>query len=93
MKVSEKTDRMKQEGGAMNSIAQIVQALEGILQGEKLEAVGREKGFIKRLRELSCADVVQTLIFGWLQDPAITLEGQSQVLQRREVSVTSSALS
>lgn len=76
----------------MESVSQIAEALERILQ-EESEEIGREVGFVKRLREISSADLVQTLIFAWLQEPEITLEGLAQVIARREVQVTASALS
>jgi hypothetical protein len=50
-------------------------------------------GFIQRERVLSGADFVQTLILGWLQEAQITLDGLTQVLQRREVSLWASGLS
>ena len=50
-------------------------------------------GFIQRLRMLSGADFVQSLILGWLQEPEITLDGLTQVLERREVSISASGLS
>ena len=76
----------------MNSVAQVAQVLEKILQ-EEIEEVGRAVGFLKRLREISSADFVQTLIFAWLQEPEISLDGLTQVAERREVSVSASALS
>lgn len=76
----------------MNSVSQMAEALEKILQ-EDIESVGREVGFLKRLRELSSADFVQTLIFAWLEEPEITLDGLTQVSGRREVSISASALS
>jgi hypothetical protein len=81
-----------EEGVAMNSVSQMAEALEKILQ-EDIEAVGREVGFLKRFREISSADFVQTLIFAWLQEPEIALDGLAQVAERREVSITASALS
>ena len=76
----------------MNSVAHFVETLERILEKEA-EHLARETGFIQREREISGADFVQALIFGWLQEPEITLDGQTQVLQRREVSISASALS
>ncbi len=36
---------------------------------------------------------MQALILGWLQEPEITLDGLTQILQRREVSISASGLS
>jgi hypothetical protein len=49
--------------------------------------------FAERLRVRSCADFVQSLILGWLQEPEIALDGLTQVLERREVSISASGLS
>jgi hypothetical protein len=83
---------MMKEGATMNSVAQCVETLERILE-EEAEHMARETGFLQRERAISGADFVQSLIFGWLQEPEITLEGQTQVLQRREVSISASGLS
>lgn len=76
----------------MNSVSQVAEALKQILE-EDVEVIGREVGFLQRLREISSADFVQTLIFAWLQDPQIALDGLVQVMGRREVSVSASAIS
>lgn len=76
----------------MKSVTQCAQTLERILQ-EEVEQLAREVGFIQRERVLSGADFVQSLILGWLQEPEIALDGLTQVLERREVSITASGLS
>ena len=48
----------------MNSVAQCVETLERILE-EEAEDLARETGFLQREREISGADCVQALIFGW----------------------------
>ena len=48
----------------MNSVAQCVETLERILE-EEAEDLARETGFLQREREISGADFVQALIFGW----------------------------
>lgn len=75
----------------MNTVAQVVETLSRIV-GEEADELAREVGFIQRERALSGADFVQSLIFGWLQEPEITLDGLTQVLQRREVSISASGL-
>ena len=75
----------------MTTVSQLVETLTRIM-GKEADEVAREGGFIQRERALSGADFVQSLIFGWLQEPEITLDGLTQVLQRREVSITASGL-
>jgi hypothetical protein len=55
--------------------------------------LAREVGFVERDRVISGADFVQSLILGWLQEPEITLDGLTQVLERRQVSISASGLS
>ncbi len=76
----------------MTSIPQQAEALRRILE-EEARQLARETGFIKRERAFNGADFAQALILGWLQRPDERLEGFTQILQRREVSVTASGLS
>src|SRR5437667_10688541 len=76
----------------MNSVTQCAETIQQIID-EEVEQLAREVGFIQRLRVLSGADFVQSLILGWLQEPEITLDGLTQVLERREVSISASGLS
>ncbi len=73
----------------MISVTQLTQTLRQILEEEANE-LAKETGFIQRERRISGADFAQTLIFGWLQDPEVTLDGMTQIAQRREVEITSS---
>ena len=73
----------------MISVTQLTQTLRQILEEEANE-LAKETGFIQRERRISGADFAQTLIFGWLQDPQVTLDGMTQIAQRREVEITSS---
>jgi hypothetical protein len=68
------------------------EVLKQILE-EQAREWGRETGFIKRERAFDGADFAISLIFGWLQDPTISLEGLVQVLGRREVYISASGLS
>jgi hypothetical protein len=86
------THFQKEEGEPMNSVTQVAETMQRII-GEEVEQLAREVGFIQRERVLSGADFVQGLILGWLQEPEITLDGLTQVLQRREVSISASGLS
>jgi len=76
----------------MTSIPQVAEAIRRILTAEA-DQLAREVGFIQRERVLSGADFVQTLLLGWLQEPEIAYDGLTQVLGRREVSITASGLS
>jgi hypothetical protein len=76
----------------MSTITQFGETVQRIL-GEEVEQLAREVGFIERERVISGADFVQGLILGWLQEPEITLDGLTQVLERREVSISASGLS
>src|SRR6266478_894257 len=82
----------ERRGDPMNSVTQCAQTVQRIL-AEEVEQLAREVGFIQRLRVLSGADFVQSLILGWLQEPEIALDGLTQVLERREVSISASGLS
>jgi hypothetical protein len=92
MKVKTFATLMMKEGASMSSVTQMADTLQQII-GEEVEQVAREVGFIQRERVLSGADFVQSLIFGWLQEPEISLDGLTQVLQRREVSISAAGLS
>src|SRR5437867_2199873 len=76
----------------MSSVAQIEKALKQILE-EQAPQLARETGFIERERQLRGADFAQILIFGWLQEPEMTLDGLSQLAQIREVSISAPGLS
>jgi hypothetical protein len=82
---------MKEEP-AMTSVPQQVEALEQILE-EEARLLAKETGFIERERAFNGADFAQALILGWLQRPDERLSGFTQILQRREVSITASGLS
>ncbi len=76
----------------MSRVTHLAETLQRIV-GEEADRLARETGFIERERVLSGADFVQALILGWLQEPEITLNGLTQILQRREVSISASGLS
>jgi Transposase DDE domain len=77
--------------GTMSSVAQIAQILREVLE-EEANGLGRETGWQQRERALSGADFVQTLLFGWWQEPEISLDGLTQVAGRRLVQITASGL-
>src|SRR5579859_4684175 len=76
---------------SMSSVSQLAEVLEHILNGEANQ-LARETKFIQRERALSGADWAQTLIFGWLEEPEISLDGLTQVAARREVKISASGL-
>ena len=76
----------------MSSVTHFAETVQRILT-EEADQLAREVGFIQRERVLSGADFVQSLLFGWLQEPEIAYDGLTQVLGRREVSITASGLS
>jgi hypothetical protein len=55
--------------------------------------LAREVGFVKRERNLSGADFVQTVVFGWLEKGDASLERLTQVAQEREVTISAPGLS
>jgi len=73
----------------MISVTQFAETLRQILEEEANE-LAKATGFIQRERNLTGADFAQTLIFGWLEDPEISLDGLTQIAQRREVEITAS---
>lgn len=75
----------------MSSIAEISEVLTEVLN-EKANCLALETGFIKRVRAFDGADFAQSLIFGWLQEPDVSLEGLCQVLGRREVDLSAPGL-
>ena len=75
----------------MSSVSQLAEVLEHILN-EEASQLAREIGFIQRERAFSGADWAQTLIFGWLEEPEISLDGLTQVAARREVKISASGL-
>lgn len=74
------------------SVSQVSEALHRVLE-EEARALAKETGFIQRERALTGADFAQSLIFGWLAEPHLTLCGLSQVAGRREVNITASGFS
>ncbi len=76
----------------MDTVSQIAQALQEIWN-ERVEVLAKETKFIQRVREVKGADVAQTLIFGWLQEADVTMDGLTQILQRREVTISGPGLS
>jgi hypothetical protein len=85
----EKPFAMNHDGGAMISVTQVAETLRQILEAEANQ-LAKDTGFIQRERTISGADFAQTLIFGWLEEPEISLDGMTQVAGRRDVEITAS---
>jgi hypothetical protein len=76
----------------MISVSQIQEALEQVLEKDA-NHLAREIGFVKRERNLSGADFVQTVVFGWLEQGDASLERLTQVAQEREVTISAPGIS
>jgi hypothetical protein len=76
----------------MSSVSQIASALQEVLN-EQANELAKETTCIQRERQISGADFAQALIFGWLQEPQTTVEGLTQILQRRAVTMSGPGLS
>lgn len=84
---------MKKEFSEVN-ITQIMERYQAILEQE-VPRLARETGAVKRERKngLDAVTLVEMVIFGFWQEPQIRLSGLAQVAERREVSVSESAIS
>ena len=71
----------------MTSVSQVEQSLEHILE-ERANVLARETGCIQRQRKFSGADLLQTLVFGWLAHPETSLEMLASTAATRHVHVT-----
>ena len=61
----------------MDILSKITDAMQVVLS-ETANAIARKTGFIKRLKKLSGSAFVQTLVFGWLDNPDSTIEELTQ---------------
>jgi hypothetical protein len=57
----------------MDILSRVAAGMQAVLT-KVADIIGRETGFIKRLRKLSGSSFVQTLVFGWLSNPNSTVE-------------------
>ena len=71
----------------MANVSQIEHSLKQVLE-ERANVLARETGCMKRQRKFSGADLVQTLVFGWLTHPDASLETLATMAAAREVYVT-----
>lgn len=75
----------------MSSVAQVAAALQAVLT-ETAAAAGRSTGFVTRAGKLDGASFVQTLVFGWLADPAASLHQLTQIAAALGVAISPQAL-
>jgi hypothetical protein len=75
----------------MPSVLQIEQSLKQVLE-DRANVLARETGCIERQRKFSGADLLQTLVFGWLSHPEASLETLTSIAATREVQVTDTAV-
>ena len=74
------------------SVTQVIEQYQSILE-EEVHHIAYETGAVRRKGKLDAATLVQTMIFGFWQDPDLRLSGLAQIGGRREVHVTESAIS
>src|SRR5258708_5408701 len=75
----------------MANVAHVEQSLKHILE-ERANVLARETGCIERQRKFSGADLLQTLVFGWLSHPEASLETLTSMAAMREVYVSDTAI-
>jgi Transposase DDE domain len=74
------------------SVTQVMEQYQSILE-EEVDDIAWETGVTKRKGKIDVTTFVQSLIFGFWQDPELRLSGLAQIGGRREVHVTESAIS
>jgi hypothetical protein len=75
----------------MQSVSQVETSLKTIME-EHAQVLARQTGCIQRKRKFNGADLLQTLVFGWLSHPDASLEMLASMAATREVSVTDTAI-
>jgi hypothetical protein len=75
----------------MASVSQVETSLKTMME-ECAQMLARQTGCIQRKRKFNGADLLQTLVFGWLCHPDASLETLASMAATREVSVTDTAI-
>lgn len=75
----------------MISVAQWEEQLK-VLFNERANTLAQQTGFVQRRRQISGADFVQGLVFGWLHQPQASLGDLGGAIAYREVSISDSGL-
>lgn len=63
----------------MNLIVQVAGAMQTVLTSVS-DTIAKSTGFMTRRRKLTGAKFVQTLVFGWLSNPAATYDSMFKFL-------------
>src|SRR5256714_11054794 len=85
------SDIISRRSKIVSSVSQVEMSLKHIME-ERANVLARETGCIERQRKFSGADLLQTLVFGWLSHPDASLETLASVATLREVEVTDTAV-
>lgn len=75
----------------MSSLAQVATAMQHVLTAVA-DAAARETKFVRRVRKWTGALFVQTLVLGWLGNPAASLSELTQVAAKLGVAVSPQSL-
>ena len=75
----------------MPSVSQIEEQLTYVME-ERARILARETGCVQRERKFTGADLLQTLVFGWLAHPESSLEQLASTAATRDVVVSDSAI-
>ena len=75
----------------MTSRAYVETAMKEILN-ERADVLAKDSGAIQRVRKFGGADLLHTLVFGWLQHPDASLEMLSSTAAIRAVDVSDTAV-
>jgi hypothetical protein len=75
----------------MASITQVAETMQYVLT-EVADKVARESGFVQRESKMGGAEFAQTLSFGWLSNPAATLEELAQTAATIGVAISAQGL-
>src|SRR5438270_7992804 len=90
----ERPSIMDRRSDFMKSVPQqasLEETLSYVLE-ERANVLARETGCVQRQVKFSGATLLQTMVFGWLQHPAATLESLASTAEIRAVSVSDTAV-
>jgi hypothetical protein len=75
----------------MTSVSQVEETLKTVME-ERACVLARQTGCIQRERAFNGADLLQTLVFGWLSHPEASLETLASTAAIRDVYVSDTAV-
>jgi hypothetical protein len=73
------------------TVAELASALQTVFTTDA-EQAARDAGLIRRIRQFTGATFVQTLVFGWLDNPAATHEDLAEVAADLGIDISADAL-